>query len=76
MSLDPLFQQILAPYAPKDEKPSPQALGMANNWSETPTIVMDCLWLEHPRTKTRIGSCLSMVSCDVCNYYYEVDSSD
>ena len=50
-------------------------LGYANSWREKPDIVKKCAKLKHTRNAERIGRCLTVVTCEKCNYEYTVDSS-
>lgn len=51
-------------------------LGCANGWKEMPKEVVECKGKEHERDRKTIGRCLIEISCSICNYRYEVDSSD
>lgn len=55
-------------------------LGYANGWKETPEIVKKCNSLRkqdvtHTGWCRRVGNCLHEYGCDVCGYFYLVDSS-
>jgi len=47
--------------------------GYANAWDETPDRVKNC---EHTRKSKEVGRCLTLYSCEICQYEYLVDSSD
>lgn len=50
--------------------------GIANSWIETPYRVRLCNWKLHKVTKRGVGKCLTEVSCGICRYCYQIDSSD
>lgn len=52
-------------------------LGWANNWDENPKEVKNCKELKHiinDFSQLRSGA-HHTVSCDICKYYYNYDSS-
>jgi len=56
-------------------------LGWANNWKETPEVVLKCREQEHPEKGLTEGQadhvrCVSTSTCRLCGYTYKVDSSD
>lgn len=50
--------------------------GMANSWTVPPERVTRCNQKLHKVTKKGIGKCLTEIRCDLCRYYYQIDSSD
>ena len=51
-----------------------QNLGYVNGWKKTPDIVLKC---EHPKTEIKLfGRCHTEYRCNICGYFYRVDSSD
>ena len=62
----------------KDDKNSdvkkPINFGYANGWgNHIPEVVKNCT---HDRYHKQIDKCLTKIGCNICNYYYLVDSSD
>ena len=55
-------------------------LGWANDWRETPLIVLRCRRLGHKPSDVDIGPPMRgiqhVVRCDICEYRYAYDSSD
>lgn len=51
-------------------------LGYANGWKEKPEEVIKCKELGHKKEYKTIGNCLQEVRCDICGYFYRVDSGD
>ena len=51
-------------------------LGYANGWAETPEEVVRCQELKHPRWSRNLGRCDNEYGCDVCDFKYQIDSSD
>lgn len=50
-------------------------LGFANGWKKTPEIVIRCEEMGHNKSGKTIGNCLHETGCEICGYYYRVDSS-
>jgi len=52
--------------------------GYANGWRFThkPEDVINCEKQNHPLIIEETGKCLTRVTCLVCKYYYNIDSSD
>jgi hypothetical protein len=58
-------------------KKVPVSLGYANGWgSKTPEIVLECEKLGHRQYSKNEGRCLNRYGCEICGYYYLIDSSD
>ena len=52
-------------------------LGYANGWQNgTPEIVRQCHEKGHPLEVANVGRCVTKYTCKVCEYTYEIDSSD
>ena len=51
-------------------------LGYANDWDEEPEIVQKCTELGHDLASLTLGRCLTEYTCEECDYFYLVDSSD
>jgi hypothetical protein len=47
--------------------------GIENDWTEPPEIVRNCRELRHDVTdrEDALHSCLHIVRCDICRYYYK-----
>ena len=55
-----------------------KSLGYMNGWGRgnTPEIVLKCQKLGHQQYSTNEGRCLTKFGCEICGFYYLVDSSD
>lgn len=61
---------------PKPTQKESGDLGYANGWTKTPAIVKKCEELGHKQSTRNVGKSVTEVSCGICGYKYEVDSSD
>ena len=52
-------------------------LGWMNGWKEVPVEVQNCThdWKSGKKTEADHRRCYTKVTCEVCGYYYEIDSS-
>ena len=50
--------------------------GYVNSWSKTPEEVARCKKLGHKLVCERTDICVREYSCPICDYKYQVDSSD
>ena len=52
-------------------------LGWANGWLETPEIVRICRKLHHMTSEEDCPpwSCVTLITCEDCQYIYKIDSS-
>ena len=55
-----------------------QYLGWANGWEKTPIEVKECQSIGHKTNRKSYSNRGShnTVSCDICKYFYNYDSSD
>jgi len=53
------------------------SLGYINSWGDnTPEIYLKCRDQNHQMSHREVGRCLMEYSCEICGYYFKVDSSD
>jgi hypothetical protein len=55
-----------------------KSLGWSNGWTVTPDEVTECRNAKHERrSQSRSSRGLeTILVCDICKYYYKIDSSD
>lgn len=58
----------------KEQKKEMKYLGWANGWGDNyPEIVKNC---HHSLKEEETGRCEHCYTCEICGFYYMVDSSD
>lgn len=62
------------------KKPPATDLGWMNGWKETPLAVQECERLKHQPRSVDVGppnrGLETVVTCEICNIVYRIDSSD
>lgn len=51
--------------------------GYVNGWGDKrPEIVEKCFKQNHKLEQKTVGRCVTEVSCEICKYYFLIDSTD